>query len=115
LPSRLPLPTSAVPRLTAGFAGEAAASLAWVSRREGDQTLATIGVPGGHRSLPLSRPFAHANPRSDVRRVWLAPLLALLAIGLLPVLGRSLVWLGTAATDTPTSTSATPTAAPARA
>jgi hypothetical protein len=63
--------------------------------------VATIGVAGQHRSLPLSHTPAPPDPRAGVRRAWLAPLLALVAIGLLPVLGRSLVWLGTAATDTP--------------
>jgi hypothetical protein len=74
--------------------------------------VATIGVAGRHRSLRLSRSAVHADPRADVRRAWLAPLLALLAIGLLPVLGHSLVWLGTAATDSPTDRTATATTAP---
>jgi hypothetical protein len=66
--------------------------------------LATIGVAGRHRSLRVSRSSAlAADPRAGNRRAWLAPLLALLAIGLLPVLGRSLVWLGTAATEAPVS------------
>jgi hypothetical protein len=77
--------------------------------------VATIGVVGRHRSLRLARTHAHSDRvRADVRRAWLAPLLALLAIGLLPVLGRSLVWLGTAATDAPVAeaTTAAPSSAP---
>src|SRR4051794_41706688 len=63
--------------------------------------MAVVGVAGRHRP-----------PRAS-RAAWAAPLLALVAIALLPVLGRSLIWVATAATASPAATSST--AAPSRA
>src|SRR5438067_1885683 len=88
-PFFLPVPMPSAdpwrPTVHPGSTGGTASSLAWAPRREGDEALATIGVAGRHRSLRGSRSSAHAaEPRAGIRRAWLAPLLALLAIGLLP-------------------------------
>src|SRR5947209_20622739 len=74
--------------------------------------MASSGVIGRHRAL---RPPAGTPSRSP-RRAWLRPLLALLAIAVLPLLGRSAVLLaGSLSPAAPAPTSATPSAtAPAR-